>query len=272
MAKKLRVAVLGAGVAGKGHITAYLREGSAQVVGLWSRKRATAESAASELEVHDATVFDHWQDMIEQSECDIVSVATPPTLRLEPLALALEHDCHVLLEVPFAIGIDEPHTMAEIGSTTKTVTAVTLKLRYQPGTQFARREIHDGRIGRILSVSADWQYRLIERAWVETRPWSASLDLGDGGEASSYQFDTVRFVTGQEFESIVTRFGRYHITQDGSFPVDAGYQAHTAELTGGAFASVRQGVTAGIPLYNRFEFQGESGSMSVLPGSGADPR
>jgi predicted dehydrogenase len=45
-------------------------------------------------------VYDDWQELINQGSCDVISIATAPMLRSDPLLMAVGHGCHSLVEDP----------------------------------------------------------------------------------------------------------------------------------------------------------------------------
>ena len=85
MTENLRIGILGAGWAAESHATAYLRLPNVEVTALWSRTRTRAEVLAGRLNQPGLRIFDHWQQLIEQGDVDVLSVATPPMLRGEPV-------------------------------------------------------------------------------------------------------------------------------------------------------------------------------------------
>ncbi len=89
MSKTLRVGILGAGWAAESHAIAFSRLPNVEVTALWNRTRARAEALAHKLYGSELQVYDHWQDLVTRANIDIVSVATPPMLRREPVELAL---------------------------------------------------------------------------------------------------------------------------------------------------------------------------------------
>ena len=105
MPEKLRVGILGAGWAAESHAIAYAQLPNVAVTALWSRTRARAEALAGRLQQPDLRIYDHWQDLIEQSKVDVISVATPPMLRREPVVRTLAQGCHVLVEKPISVGV-----------------------------------------------------------------------------------------------------------------------------------------------------------------------
>jgi predicted dehydrogenase len=112
VADTLRVGVLGAGWAGEGHVAAYSRLPGVEVTGLWSRTTTRAESLAGKLGYADLTVYDDWQSLIRAGNCDVISIATPPVLRSDPLLAALNQGSHVLVEKPVSVGVPEARVMA----------------------------------------------------------------------------------------------------------------------------------------------------------------
>ena len=105
MTETLRIGILGAGWAGESHAVAYTQLPNVAVTALWSRSRASAEALAAHLQQPGLRVYDHWQDLIEQGEVDVISVATPPMLRREPVEMALSRGCHLLVEKPMSVGV-----------------------------------------------------------------------------------------------------------------------------------------------------------------------
>jgi predicted dehydrogenase len=170
MPDKLRVGILGAGWAGGGHAKAFSRLRDVEVLALWSRTRARAESLANELAEPKLQIYDHWQDLIESSKVDIISLATPPTLRREPVDMALVHGCHVLVEKPFSVGLDDARTMVHAARQAAMVTVVSFNWRYAPGCQAAWREIQEGNIGRILDVRMEWRLSGLPGDFFKQRP------------------------------------------------------------------------------------------------------
>ena len=79
------VGILGAGWAGESHAAAYSRLPGVEVTGLWNRTKMRAEALAGRLGYADLTVYDDWQSLISAGNCDVISIATAPMLRSDPL-------------------------------------------------------------------------------------------------------------------------------------------------------------------------------------------
>jgi predicted dehydrogenase len=123
MAEMLHVGILGAGMAAEGHAAAYSQLRDVEVTALWNRTRSRAEALAGKLGHPTLKVYDNWQELITQGHCDLISIATAPMLRSEPLLMALGHGCHVLVEKPMSFGVREAEGMVAAAQRAESVTA-----------------------------------------------------------------------------------------------------------------------------------------------------
>ena len=128
MTKRVRVGILGAGTAGRGHATAFSQLPDVEVAALWSRTRARAEGLVGQLHLEGVQVYDDWQALIEGAEVDVITVATPEFLRRAPVAMALERERHVLVEKPMAPGFADAWSMVEAASMIWSPVTITRRL------------------------------------------------------------------------------------------------------------------------------------------------
>lgn len=247
MTETIRVGILGTGWAGESHAFAFSRLPHVEVTALWSRTRTSAEALAQQLNQPRLRIYETWQELIEQANVDVISVATPPMLRREPVMMAYERGCHVLIEKPFSVSLADAQVMAKAAQSAKTITATCFNKRYLPGNQFAWRAMQEGRIGQIRDIRTEWRWRTTNRDFFVKRPWTGRMDIAHGslGEGLSHDFDKARFFTGSEFTHIVSQITPLTIKSDEDFLVDGGSHMHLAKLTDGLFGEFRFTVTAG---------------------------
>lgn len=260
---RIRVGILGTGWAGRSHAAAYARLPDVEVAGLWNRTKSRAESLASELGSPDLTVYDDWQTLISRGDCDVISIATAPMLRGEPLVAAVEQGHHVLVEKPMSVGVPEAQLMAAAAERAHTVTACCLNWRYAPAYRAARRAIGAGQIGAVREVRTEWYVRW-NRQFFRERPWAATLRVTNGalGEGLTHDVDKVRYLTGQEFSSVVSRVRSVTIKHDEDFLVEAGRSLHIAELDGGIMAQLALSLSAGEDRWSMMVV-GDEGSLRI---------
>ncbi|MFN8490784.1 MAG: Gfo/Idh/MocA family oxidoreductase [Caldilineaceae bacterium] len=264
IAEKLRVGILGAGWAGESHAIAYAQLQNVAVTALWSRTRASAEGLAGRLRQPALQVYDHWQDIIEQSKVDVISIATPPMLRREPILRALAQGCHVLVEKPISVGVAEAQTIVDAAQAAKTITATCFNWRYAPTYQIAWRAVQEGQIGALRDVRTEWRVRVTTRDFFAARPWIGRMDIANGtlAEGLSHDFDKARFLTGSEFTRIVSRITPITIKQDDDYLLDGGRSLHMAELSNGVLGDFFITPTAGQDDW-RLTLLGDEGSLLI---------
>ena len=267
MADTLRVGVLGAGWAGEGHVAAYRGLPGVEVTGLWSRTTTRAESLAGKLGYADLTVYDDWQSLIGAGNCDVISIATPPVLRSDPLLAALNQGCHVLVEKPVSVGVPEARVMAAAAEAANTVTACCFNWRYAPAYQTGQKAIRSGQIGAIRDLRSEGYFRARSRVLIDS-PWITGMDIANGtlGDGLSHDFDKARYLSGEEFVTVISRITPVTIKQDDDFFVDGGRSMHLAELSGGILAQFCFSMTVGEDRFSWF-IVGDEGSLRI-PDSG----
>ena len=229
-----------------------------------SRTRARAESLAKELKKSKIQIYDAWQDLIESAEVDVISLATPPTVRLEPLVMAFEHGCHVLVEKPFSVGLNNARAMVTAAQQASTVTAMCFNWRYAPGCQVALREIQDGNIGKIFDVRMEWRLSGLDGNFFKQRPWIMDFTIGDGilAEGLSHEFDRTRFLSACEFKKVVSRLVEKPVPLEPEVTLDGGDCKILAVLTDNVLGDFHMTLTPGLPGYSMI-FIGEKGTLKV---------
>jgi predicted dehydrogenase len=262
--ENLRVGILGAGWAGGGHAAAFSRLPNVQVVALWSRTRKSAETLAAQLNEPRLKVYDDWRDLVEQAEVDVISLATPPTFRVEPIVTALDRGCHVLIEKPVTVGLKGAEDIREAVRQNDIVTATVLNWRYAPGNLTAKRAIEEGQIGNILDVSAEWRINWMSTEFIEQRPWTKDFAISDGilGEGVSHDLDRIRFLTGQDFKRVVSKLVSRPLAGVPNVELDGGNSIILAELTNSIIADIQLTLMVGMPKWEQI-ISGETGTLKV---------
>jgi predicted dehydrogenase len=113
---------------------------------------------------------------------DAAVIASPTSVHLEHAGLALEHDCHVLVEKPLATSAQGVAELLQRADERERLLAVAMNLRFHPGPRGVKRVVEEGAIGTPLfahftfgSYLPSWRpdddYRL---------SYSARRELGGG--------------------------------------------------------------------------------------------
>ena len=105
---KLKAAVVGAGAFGRHHARKYAEDARVRLIGVFD---PDAERAQMLAETHQVEAFGSMDALA--AAADLVTVASPATTHAPMARLALEHDCHVLIEKPLAVSVDDGEDLVQ---------------------------------------------------------------------------------------------------------------------------------------------------------------
>jgi predicted dehydrogenase len=90
--------------------------------------------------------------MLEEVECDLVSIAAPVDLHYPMARASLERGRHVLCEKPFALNVAEARELASLARTRGVVAVVNHEFRHYPAREALTRKIREGGLGRVEHI------------------------------------------------------------------------------------------------------------------------
>lgn len=125
---------------------------------------ATADPVARLPEVR--SYLDFAQLLESERALTAVSICTPPQLRVPLARLALEHDCHVLLEKPPATRVEEAEALLALAAERKRVIFAAWHSRFAAGVEFAHAWLQTR---RVLAVRIHWLEDV--RVWHPGQEW-----------------------------------------------------------------------------------------------------
>ncbi|MEO0478809.1 MAG: Gfo/Idh/MocA family oxidoreductase [Planctomycetota bacterium] len=168
---ELRVGLIGCGGRGTGAASQALRADSeARLVAMGdafgdrldrSFNGLQSTDVAEQLDVPESrrfTGFNAFQQVIDQ-DLDVVILASPPHFRPHHLKAAIDKGLHVFAEKPVAVDAPGLHSVLDScrRAKEKNLNVVSgLCYRYHEGRQAIMKEIHEGRIGEIRSLNANY--------------------------------------------------------------------------------------------------------------------
>jgi len=214
MTKKLTKQSIGVGVAGTGfigpaHIEA-LRRNGIRVLGLAENTREKAEEKAAELNI--PRPYGSLEEMLADSEIDVVHLATPNYLHYPHAKAALMAGKHVICEKPLAITSAESAELVKLAQEKYLVNAVNFNIRMYPLSQQARSMVQSGEIGDLFILQGSYlqDWLLYPTDW----NWRLEPDLGGTlravGDIGSHWLDLLTFITGLHVEEVYADFKTFH--------------------------------------------------------------
>ena len=168
--------------------------GGLEVVGIAGRNPERTRGVAGELGIAS---FDTWQEMLERSGADWLSIVTPPSEHCEMAIAALAMGKHVLCEKPTAMDADEAGRMlAAARAASRRCAIIDHELRFLPTWREARGLIEGLGEIRFLEI----RYASPGRSDPQ-RDWNWWSDAGRGGgvwgAVGSHMIDAVRYLAGE---------------------------------------------------------------------------
>ena len=228
----------------------------------------SARRSAEQFKVPHA--FADPRQLVEHPEVDLVVIAVKAPDHHALAMMALEAGKHVYCEWPLAANTAQAEEMAALAARQDVRAMVGLQARGAPALRHARNLIHDGFIGRVVSVRlacalpGGGRRRSREGLYVIDKANGASTLAIQGGHG----IDALRFCVGA-FVSlsalVANQFSEIEVIETGErLAKDAPDQILVAgRIEGGAVAAVaiNGGVAAGHGI--AIDFFGETGTLSI---------
>jgi len=145
-------AKIGVGIIGLGGFGYFLmREWSSleeiQIVAGSDQNPARVPASAGEFKF-----YQNYQDLLDNPDVQIVSIATPPATHVPMALAAIEKKKHVIIEKPIATSAADGRRIAEAAKKAGVVATVNFMLRFNPIVEGMRKVIQAGVFGRPRRV------------------------------------------------------------------------------------------------------------------------
>ena len=158
----IRVAVIGAGMAGRAHAGGYRTASTlfdndlppVRLVAVADTNEAFAVDAAKRYGFDRAETS--WQSIAEADDVDAVSVVVANALHREIVEGLLSAGKHVLCEKPLAPSVADAKSMAAAAEQSDSVAAVGFTFRRSPAMNAIREQVLDGGVGRVTHFNGHY--------------------------------------------------------------------------------------------------------------------
>ncbi len=251
----MRVGIIGTGAISHKHAQAYKNIGY-EVTVCTDISEVNGKKFADQW---DCEFVPTYQELCRHSKVDYVDVCTFPDFRMEPVEICAESKKHVQVQKPIATNLLTARNMIEAARNAGIVLGVVSQHRFDDSTQFLKKAITDGRMGKILHADAyvKW-YRSTE---YYSRPIKGSWATEGGGalvNQAIHQIDVLLYLIGTVKETFgFWQLGALHKIESEDV-VDA-----LLKYSNGA-TGVLQASTAFWPGYSeRLEIHGTKGSATI---------
>ncbi|MGI3786412.1 MAG: Gfo/Idh/MocA family protein, partial [Janthinobacterium lividum] len=154
----LGVAVIGAGMAGRAHASAYRVAPTLYSSTLPDLRYVSIGDLSPELGAEAAKRFGYersdtdWRAIAENPDVDVVSVVVANFLHREMVEGLVAAGKHVLCEKPLSDSLGDARAMADLARNADTVVRVGFTFRRAPGVAMLRKLVTDGTLGNVQHV------------------------------------------------------------------------------------------------------------------------
>ena len=289
MTDSLNVALLGSKFMGRAHSNAWLKVAKFFDVDPLPSMHTVVARNADEVESfagrwgweHSST---DWRAVVGSDDIGLVDIATPNDVHADQAIAALEAGKHVACEKPLAATLADAERMAAAAASSTGQTFVWFNYRRVPAVALAHRLVASGAIGRVYHARAAYL-----QSWGGPDTpllWRFQGDVagsGAHGDLNAHIIDMVRFVTGEEIDTVEGAIEHTFIEERallegsaggeiaGAGAATAGAKGRStvddavlflARLSGGGLASFEATrLATGYHNANRFELHGERGAL-----------
>lgn len=175
--KQHRIAVIGAGGVSAMHFDGFrMRPERIDVVAVVDPSAERRDWAASTYGVPAG--FATLAEALDGIDFDVAVVCTPSHVRVETVRALAAAGKHILVEKPFADGIEEARELVRITDDAGVQLAVDQNFREHYGFEQARDLIQQGRIGRVRVINHRELMHRIDEGWRNEQPHHALMVMG----------------------------------------------------------------------------------------------
>ena len=189
----MRVGMIGTGAISHKHAQAYANIGY-QLTVCTDIHEASGRAFA---EKYGCEFVPSYEEVCRHPRVDYVDVCTFPDFRLQPIEICAETKKHVQVQKPMSTSLETARKMMHTASAAGIQLSVVSQHRFDDSTQFLRRALDAGRLGRILQ--ADAYVKWFRSAAYYSRPIKGSWATEGGGaliNQAIHQVDVLLWLAG----------------------------------------------------------------------------
>ena len=228
--RRIRFGVIGAGLWGEAHAEVYSTHPLARLAAVCDMDGAKAKRLAEKYGA--PKVYTDYREMVADPGIDAVAVATPDFAHRDPVVAAARAGKHVHCEKPLATTREDAEAIAEAVRSSGIRYMVDFHARWNPPFAIARRDIEEGRLGKIMSA----YFRLNDTISVPMSMLSWSGKSSILWFLGSHAVDTLRYLFGDEVERVYS-VSRAEVLRGKGFDIPDLYQT-ILEFRSGIVATV----------------------------------
>ena len=195
--RKLRVAALGAGYFSRFHYEAWSRLDTVELVAMADLSPERTAEVAQDYGVPDT--YTSLDEMLAETECDLLDIITPPPTHLAAISAAAQHGVDAICQKPFCGTLAEAEQAARVAQDAGIRLLVHENFRFQPWYRKISEMLAGGAIGQPYQIT----FRLRpgdgqgSNAYLDRQPYFQKMERFLVHETAIHQIDTFRYLLGE---------------------------------------------------------------------------
>ncbi len=195
--RKLKIGIIGAGWIAEAHIDMYKKMPDVDIVAVADLIPGKAEKLCQRYGVEGVHYYLSGHEMLEAEELDAVSVCTYNTQHAPCAIDALEHGCHVLLEKPFTVTLDEAIDVMRAEKKSGKILSLGFQPRMATNMQMIKKIVDSGELGKVYYLQAGGGRRSgIPTPYGTTFIEKETGGIGAIGDIGTYSLDMLLHAVG----------------------------------------------------------------------------
>lgn len=170
----IRLAIIGAGFMARRRARAFLATQSVQLCGVASAHKSSAEAFASEFEIDHC--FDNYHHLLTLKP-NAILVEVPHAVQDEMVLWALEANLHVFIGGPLSLTTKGGQKIKQIAQERGLVVEAGFEARYKAVWENAKKMIHQGELGSIVTVRSIALWDAKPESWYYQQFLSGGMPL-----------------------------------------------------------------------------------------------
>lgn len=143
--------------------------------------------------------YSSWQEMLAKERLDAVVVTTPHAFHYQQVRDALSHGCHVLVDKPPALTVEQLQELIHLSDLNGKIVYVASQRRFWKEYEFAKNLIKDGTVGDLKAIQGFFGQELFQDF---SDSWRADPELCGGGitvDSGFHLIDAILFLAQSSF-------------------------------------------------------------------------
>lgn len=150
--EKLRIGIIGTGGISNSHVKAYQQMEDVEIVAGADIVPGKAREALDRWNLPQAKAFENTQEMLDTMDLDAVSVCTYNTAHAECAIQALRAGCHVLLEKPMTVTLEDAQAVRRVEKETGKILTIGFQPRYDGRMRKIKEIVQSGQLGKVYYI------------------------------------------------------------------------------------------------------------------------